>query len=58
MGFWDELRNTLSNALNEIKKNPYLDAFAKSALDNIPVIGNLLVKLYENAPGDEVKPPK
>ena len=53
MGFWDDLREKLSNALNEIKKNPYLDAVAASALESVPLVGSLLVRLYENAPGEE-----
>jgi len=53
MGFWDDVKEKISNTLIEIKKNPYLDIVAKSALENIPIIGNILVKVYENAPGGE-----
>ncbi|MDH3313915.1 MAG: hypothetical protein OER82_05820 [Nitrosopumilus sp.] len=53
MGFWDDVKEKVSDTIIEIKKNPYLDVVAKSALENIPVIGNILVKLYENAPGKE-----
>lgn len=53
MGFWDDIKEKLSSTLTEIKKNPYLDAVAKSALESIPVIGGVLVKIYENAPDGE-----
>jgi len=53
MGFWDDVKEKISSTLVEIKKNPLLDVVAKSALESVPIIGGILVKLYENAPGDD-----
>ena len=49
MGFWGEVKIKIQNAIEVVQKDPILDAFATSALDNIPVIGNLLVKIYDNS---------
>ena len=49
MGFWREVKIKIQNAIEVVQKDPILDAFATSALENIPVIGNLLVKIYDNS---------
>lgn len=49
MGFWTEVKQNVSNAIREVQKHPVLDAFAQSALESIPVVGGLLVKIYENS---------
>ena len=49
MGFWSEVKIKIQNAIEVVQKDPILDAFATSALENIPVIGNLLVKIYNNS---------
>lgn len=58
MSFWNEVKTKLKNSINVIQNNPILDAFATSALESIPVVGNLLVKMYENSrdcPEDKTK---
>ncbi len=49
MGYWTKVKQNVSNAIREVQKHPVLDAFAQSALESIPVVGGLLVKIYENS---------
>lgn len=49
MGFWNDVQAKVQSALDIVQKNPILDAFATSALESIPVIGGLLVKMYDNS---------
>src|SRR3989344_3794300 len=53
MSLAKSIKEKILTAISTIKNNPILDALAQSALEEIPVIGGLLVKLYENAAGDE-----
>lgn len=49
MGFWNEIRSKIKDTIDLVQKNPVLDAFASSALESIPVVGGILVKLYDNS---------
>ena len=49
MGFWSDVKDKVQNALEIVQQNPILDAFATSALESIPVVGSLLVKMYDNS---------
>jgi len=56
MGFWDGIKEKITDTVKIIQVNPVLDSFAKSALVEIPVVGRLLLDLYENSKGtDEEK---
>ena len=46
-GFWLDVKNRISGAIEEIEKNTLLDAFSKSAIESIPVVGVIFIKLYE-----------
>ena len=46
-GFWLDVKNRIFGAIEEIEKNPLLDAFSKSAIESIPVVGVIFIKLYE-----------
>ena len=47
-GFWTDVRNRIKSSIDEIEKNPVIDDFAKSAIQSVPVVGMIFVKLYEN----------
>lgn len=49
MEYWTDVKNKINNTLKEVQKNPILDAFAVSALESVPVVGVLLLKIYENS---------
>ena len=49
MGFWSEVKTKVQSAFEVVQTNPILDAFATSALESIPVVGGLLVKMYDNS---------
>ncbi len=51
MGFWNDIKDKLKDAISIVQENPVLDAFARTALESVPVVGSLLVKLYENSEG-------
>jgi len=46
-GFWIDVKNRVDSAIKEIEKNPEIDDFSKSAIESIPVVGVIFVKLYE-----------
>ncbi len=49
MTYWSDVKDKINNTIETIQKNPILDTFAISALESIPVVGKLLLKLYENS---------
>ena len=58
MGFWTEVKSKIKSAIDLVQKDPILDAFAVSALESIPVVGGLFVRMYENSkdsPEDKTK---
>lgn len=46
-GFWTDVKNRISSATEEIKKNPVIDDFSKSAIESILVVGVIFIKLYD-----------
>ena len=46
-GFWIDVKNRVDSAIKEIEKSPKIDEFSKSAIESIPVVGVIFVKLYE-----------
>ena len=46
MGFWTDVKEKISSALDIVQKDPILDSFAIYALESIPVVGGILVKMY------------
>ena len=52
-GFWMDIKNKIKSASTEIEKNSVIDDFAKSAIDTIPVIGLLFLKLYDASTGSD-----
>jgi hypothetical protein len=46
-GFWTDVKNRVNSAIKEIEKNSVIDDFSKSAIESIPVVGVIFVKLYE-----------
>jgi len=56
MSAWTDINSKLKKAFEYVKQNPILDTAAKSLLQEIPVVGGFLVKLYERAgPSEEDK---
>ena len=58
MGFWTEVKSKIKSAIDLVQKDPILDTFAVSALESIPVVGGLFVRMYENSkdsPEDKTK---
>jgi tetratricopeptide (TPR) repeat protein len=51
-GFWTDVKNRINSATEEIKKNPEIDDFSKSAIESIPVVGVIFVKLYDKSSSD------
>ena len=49
MTFWKDVKQKITDTIEIVQKNPVLDAFATSALESIPVVGSLLVKIYQNS---------
>jgi len=49
MSFWDVVKDKASEALEIIKNTPVLDAAAISILEQIPIAGPILLKMYENS---------
>jgi len=52
-GFWTDVKTRIKSAAEESQKNQILDDFAKSAIESIPVVGVILLRLYENGDGSE-----
>jgi hypothetical protein len=48
---WGHMRAGITNAFDQIHKNPVASAVVSTALSSIPVFGSFLGKVYENAPG-------
>ena len=48
-GFWTDVKNKVDSAIKEIQKSPVIDPFSKSAIESIPVVGIIFVKLYEKS---------
>lgn len=57
-GFWTDIKNKIKSASLEIKKNPTVDVFAKSAIEEISVVGLLFLKMYENGKSPEIEKTK
>ena len=53
MASWSAIRLNMNSAIQYIRKQPVLDAAARSLLEEIPVIGGFLVKIYENTAGSD-----
>src|SRR5712691_4266229 len=53
MSSWSAIRSNIKNAMEYIKKQPVLDAAARSLLEEVPVVGGFLVKIYENTAGSD-----
>lgn len=49
MGILGIIKEKVTNAITYVQENPVLDAVATSALESIPVAGNILLKMYENS---------
>ena len=49
MSAWADIKSKLKNAFDYVKANPILDAAATSLLQEIPIVGGFLVKLYGRA---------
>jgi hypothetical protein len=47
------IKRNMKNAMEYMRKHPVLDAAARSLLEEIPVVGGFLVKIYENAAGSD-----
>jgi len=52
-GFWTDVKTRITNAAEESQKNSFLDDFAKSAIESIPVVGVIFLRLYENGTGSK-----
>ena len=48
-GFWTDVKNRVNSAIEVINENTVIDAFSKSAINSIPVVGVIFVKLYEKS---------
>lgn len=53
MPAWADIKTKLKSAFDYVKNNPILDAAATSLLQEIPIVGGFLVKLYERAGGSQ-----
>jgi len=54
-GFWTDVKNRINVAIEEIKKNQEIDDFSRSAIQSIPVVGLIFVKMYDKSSLNDVK---
>ncbi|EGG42061.1 caspase domain-containing uncharacterized protein [Candidatus Nitrosarchaeum limnium SFB1] len=52
-GIWTDAKNAIHSATEEIKKNSEIDDFSEYAIDKVPVVGPIFLKLYEKSSLDE-----
>jgi hypothetical protein len=50
---WNIVKITLKDILYKVKENPIMDAAVRASISQIPFLGEFLISLYDNAPGEE-----
>jgi len=51
LGFFDSAKTAMQNVISSLQQNPYADIAVRSLLPEIPVVGNLLLNVYDQSAG-------